>query len=47
MVAKVARTGDDRISLSDSDSGAMAAHMQVAVGHTLRVAVNIVEQAGG
>ncbi len=50
MLARLDRTGEDQISLTDSDSRAMAAHTRVAVGYNAQVAVDaknkmIVEQA--
>ncbi len=49
MLAELDRTGEDRISLTDPDSRAMAAHTRVAVGYNVQVAVDakhklIVEQ---
>ena len=50
MLAKLDRTGEDQISLTDPDSRAMAAHTKVGVGYNIQVAVDaknklIVEQA--
>ena len=50
MLAQLERTGEDQISLTDSDSRAMAAHTKVGVGYNIQVAVDaknrlIVEQA--
>ena len=50
MLAKLERTGEDQISLTDPDSRAMAAHTKVGVGYNIQVAVDaknklIVEQA--
>ena len=50
MLAQLDRTGEDQISLTDPDSRAMAAHMRIAVGYNVQVAVDsknkmIVEQA--
>ena len=49
MLKNLERTGEDQISLTDSDSRAMAAHTRVAVGYNVQVAVDaknklIVEQ---
>jgi hypothetical protein len=49
MLAKLDRTGESQISLTDPDSRAMAAHTHVAVGYNVQVAVDakhklIVEQ---
>ena len=41
MLAKLDRTGEDQISLTDPDSRAMAAHTRVAVGYNVQVAVDI------
>src|SRR5271165_73534 len=50
MLAKLERTGEDQISLTDPDSRAMAAHTKVGVGYNIQVAVDaknklIAEQA--
>ena len=50
MLAQLDRTGEDQISLTHSDSRAMAAHTTVGVGYNVQVAVDaknklIVEQA--
>jgi transposase len=50
LLAQLERTGEDQISLTDSDSRAMAAHTKVGVGYNVQVAVDakhklIVEQA--
>jgi transposase/IS5 family transposase len=50
MLNSLERSGEDQISLTDSDSRAMAAHTRVAVGYNVQVAVDaknklIVEQA--
>jgi hypothetical protein len=50
MLAKLDRTGEDQISLTDPDSRAMAAHTKAGVGYNIQVAVDakhklIVEQA--
>jgi transposase len=50
MLARLDRTGEDQISLTDPDSRAMAAHTKVGVGYNIQVAVDarhklIVEQA--
>ena len=49
MLAHLDRTGEERISLTDPDSRAMAAHTRVGVGYNVQVAVDtkhklIVEQ---
>src|SRR6516225_5730482 len=49
MLAKLDRTGESQISLTDPDSRAMAAHTRVAVGYNVQIAVDgkhklIVEQ---
>jgi transposase len=49
MLARLERTGEDQISLTDPDSRAMAAHTKVAVGYNVQIAVDaknklIVEQ---
>src|SRR5437764_14451031 len=49
MLAELERTGESQISLTDSDSRAMAAHTHVAVGYNVQIAVDakhklIVEQ---
>jgi transposase len=49
MLAKLDRTGEDQISLTDPDSRAMAGHTKVAVGYNAQIAVDakhklIVEQ---
>ena len=49
MLAELDRTGEDRISLTDPDSRAMAAYTHVGVGYNVQVAVDarhklIVEQ---
>jgi len=49
MLTELDRTGEERISLTDPDSRAMAAHTRVAVGYNIQVAVDakhklIVEQ---
>jgi transposase/IS5 family transposase len=50
MLAKLERTGEDQISLTDLESRAMAAHTKVGVGYNIQLAVDakhklIVEQA--
>ena len=40
MLAELDRTGESQISLTDSDSRAMAAHTHVAVGYNVQVAVD-------
>ncbi len=40
MLAKLERTGEDQISLTDPDSRAMAAHTKVGVGYNIQVAVD-------
>jgi transposase len=50
MLAKLERTGEDQISLTDPDSRAMAAYTKVGVGYNVQVAVDakhklVVEQA--
>jgi hypothetical protein len=50
MLKSLERSGEDRISLTDPDSRAMAAHKRVAVGYNVQVAVDaknklVVEQA--
>ena len=41
MLAEINRTGEKQISLTDPDSRAMAAHMHVAVGYNVQIAVDI------
>jgi hypothetical protein len=41
MLAQLDRTGEDQISLTDPDSRAMAAHMHVAVGYNVQIAVDV------
>jgi hypothetical protein len=41
MLAQLERTGEDQISLTDSDSRAMAAHTKVGVGYNIQVAVDV------
>jgi hypothetical protein len=40
MLVELERTGEDQISLTDSDGRAMAAHTHVAVGYNVQVAVD-------
>jgi hypothetical protein len=49
LLQELERTGESRISLTDPDSRAMAAHLKVGVGYNVQVAVDakhklIVEQ---
>ena len=50
MLAELERTGENQVSLTDTDSRALAAHTKVGVGYNIQIAVDaknkmIVEQA--